>query len=75
MIKDAYSYLFHCSDYRATDRRWACFHREDEATYWSGNIDKWGNEKTLRVTYGKSPDDAWAKMNALESEAEVSTQA
>lgn len=75
MIKDAYSYLFHCSDYRATDRRWACFHREDEATYWSGNIDKWGNEKTLRVTYGKSPDEAWAKMSATESAAEVSTQA
>ena len=73
MIKNVYNYMFHCSDYRTVDCQWACFHREDETTYWSGTLDKWGNKKKLRVTYGKSPDEAWNKMNILESKVEVSS--
>ena len=65
MIKDAYNYIFHCSDYRSTDTRWACFKRDDESAYWNGSPNRWGNETKTQITMGRTPDEAWQKMKRL----------
>ena len=63
MVKDAYNYLFHCSEYRSADRRWACFHKDDQSFYWTGpGPDKYGAVVDARITYGKSPAEAWAEI-------------
>lgn len=63
MVKDSYSYLFHCSEYRSKEKRWACYHVEDESFYWNGSgPDKYGVVHTPRISYGKDPNDAWSEM-------------
>ena len=68
MIRDAYNYLFHCSEYRDADRMWACFHREDESIYWNGNPNRWGDSKQARMAFGSTPEEAWEAVKQLEKE-------
>jgi len=68
MIENAYSYLFHCSEYRDADRKWACFHREDESVYWNGNPNRWGKTKSARIALGSTPELAWEAVKQLEKE-------
>ncbi len=72
MVKDAYNYLFHCSEYRSEDRRWACFGRNDQQLYWNGaGPDKYNRMLEGKVAYGSSPDDAWKKINIMNAESTV----
>lgn len=57
-----YNYIFHFSEHRPIETRWACIHRDDEFYYWNGlNPIKQCSFKCnsdLRISYGKTPNEA-----------------
>ena len=62
MIKDTYNYMFHCNEYTGL---WHCFHSDDTNAYWSGSFNHKGEQYPIRVSSGKTPDEAWKNMQLL----------
>lgn len=60
-IKNSYSYMYHLSSYRSSDKRWACIHRENYVDYFN-------NPKSITIGYGETPELAFENVKALEDE-------
>jgi len=62
MSIDTYDYIFHYSEYRSKNKRWACIHRKDSSYYWNGIPFKGSTKDSdykSKIGYGDSPYDAF----------------
>ena len=55
-----YDYIYHQSQYRPEEKRWACIHREDLIYYFGKSKFNVVDSDKLRVYFGKTQKDSEA---------------
>lgn len=60
-IKNSYPYMYHLSEYRSDDKKWACMSRENYTYYFN-------DPNSVNIGYGETPELAFENVKALEDE-------
>jgi len=59
--EDSYPYMYHLSNHRSNDQKWACMIRENYTSYFNNPI-------SVKIGYGETPELAFKNVKDLEDE-------